>query len=78
VQLGNSLRKKNGFSDTFCRWTAWLSIDHGGYSDKEDLAGLVSAYGPYACAKPLQIKVRSVGAKEPATARGGPQVSPFA
>jgi hypothetical protein len=29
------------FVDTYCRWTAWLSIDSGGLTDKEDLPGLV-------------------------------------
>jgi hypothetical protein len=61
--------------DSYCRWTAWLSVDVGGTTDREDLPALVSKYGPYACPKPLNIKVRRVDTKDPATLKGGPQVN---
>jgi hypothetical protein len=61
--------------DSYCRWTAWLSADVGGISDREDLPALVSKYGPYACPKPLNIKVRRVDTKDTATLKGGPQVN---
>jgi len=61
-------------ADTYCRLTAWLNSDHGGVTDREDLAGLVAKYGPYACKKPSQIKVRRADTKEVAIFKSGPQV----
>ena len=62
------------FSDSYCRWTAWLNSDSGGTADKELLSALVSKYGAYACPKPSQIKVRRADTKQNATMKGGPQI----
>ena len=51
-----------------------MSLESGGDSDKETIAGFVLKYSAYNCPNPSQMKVRRVDTKQTATANGGPQI----